>query len=98
MTIPIPTLNSSKFYHEQKNQAIFEAHTKPSHFRPAHKNEVDFDHQHKYQVNFDPDTSQFLYIHQNQVPVGPHIDTTSISVPFSKSNSISIHTLKSSQL
>ena len=92
MTIPIPTLNSSNFYDAQKNQAIFE----------AHKDEVDFNHPHKYQVNFDPDAQtksvSILYIHQKQVPFGPNIDTNSISVPRNKTNSISIHTLKSSQL
>ena len=67
MIIPIPRLNSSNFYHAQKNQASFEAHTKPSHSRPAHKNEVYFDHQHKYQVNFDPDTqTKSVYIHTPQ--------------------------------
>ena len=81
---------------------------KPSDFRPAYKNQVNFDHPHKNQVNrshtnynqFSARTqepSQFGPPHKKQVKFDTHAKTKSISIPYAKDKLISTSTLMSSQ-
>ena len=61
----MPPKKVSNFRTAQKSKSFSATHIKPiqsipilktSHFRPLHKNQVNFDPPHKDQVNFDPQT------------------------------------------